>query len=146
MGRSGGINMAGKYGVLTKYIGKISNDNIGEWFIDKANDGTMDHPIQMPYVNYSDLVCDFMEDVYKFTENNQDTGLNDYHKILEEHGIAWEMEAMETADVSELDARCVMALIVGAVRAERFCDGALLEFFKKGTIHKWLLRLEELDK
>ena len=25
-----------------------------------------------------------------------------------------------------LDAKCVMALIVGAVRAERFCDGALL--------------------
>lgn len=38
-----------------------------------------------------------------------------------------------------------MALITGAVRAERFCDGALLGFFKDGSIRKWLERLKELD-
>ena len=38
-----------------------------------------------------------------------------------------------------------MALIMAAVRAERFCDGALKEFFENGSIEKWLLRLKELD-
>ena len=52
---------------------------------------------------------------------------------------------MSEADVSKLDAQCVMALIVGAVRAERFCDGALLGFFKDGSIQKWLTRLKEID-
>lgn len=51
---------------------------------------------------------------------------------------------MSAYDVSALDAQCVMALIMGAVRAERFCDGALLGFFKDGSIKKWLERLKEV--
>lgn len=41
---------------------------------------------------------------------------------------------MSAKDVSVLDGKCVMAMLLGAVRAERFCDGALLGFFKKGCI------------
>jgi hypothetical protein len=52
---------------------------------------------------------------------------------------------MQKADVSVLDGKCIMALLLGAVRSERFCDGALLSFFKSGAIAKWLLRLKELD-
>lgn len=36
---------------------------------------------------------------------------------------------MKGVDVSVLDGQCIMALIMGAVRAERFSDGALFEFF-----------------
>ena len=42
--------------------------------------------------------------------------------------------------------QCVMALIVGAVRAERFCDGALLTFFTDGSIRRWLERLKEINE
>ena len=52
---------------------------------------------------------------------------------------------MSAADVSDKDAQCVLALILGAVRAERFCDGALMGFFKDGSIEKWLTRLLEID-
>lgn len=48
---------------------------------------------------------------------------------------------MSGADVSELDGQAVMALLLGAVRAERFCDGALLGFFGDGSMRRWLLRL-----
>ena len=51
---------------------------------------------------------------------------------------------MSEADVSSLHTQCVMALIMGAVRAERFCDGALLGFFKDGSIRRWLERLKEV--
>lgn len=34
----------------------------------------------------------------------------------------------------------------GAVRAERFCDGALLDFFESGSVLKWLERLKTIDK
>jgi hypothetical protein len=47
--------------------------------------------------------------------------------------------------VSDLDGQAVMALLLGAVRAERFCDGALLGFFEDGSIRRWLLRLREID-
>ena len=52
---------------------------------------------------------------------------------------------MSGAIVEDLDARCVCALLVGAVRAERFCDGALLSFFKDGSVRCWLNRLKEID-
>lgn len=52
---------------------------------------------------------------------------------------------MSGADVSELDGQAVMALLLGAVRAERFCDGALLDFFEDGSVKRWLLRLREID-
>jgi hypothetical protein len=53
---------------------------------------------------------------------------------------------MQNADVSNLNGRSVMALLLGAVRAERFCDGALLDFCKNGSLAKWLERLKELDE
>jgi len=37
-------------------------------------------------------------------------------------------------------------MIYGTVRAERFCDGALLGFFKDGTIKKWLERLKKIQE
>ncbi|WP_373738269.1 DUF6508 domain-containing protein [Jeotgalibaca porci] len=52
---------------------------------------------------------------------------------------------MKDADVSSLNAQCVLALLMGAVRAERFCDGALLDFFKSGYILKWLERLQNIE-
>lgn len=53
---------------------------------------------------------------------------------------------MKNADVSDLNAQCVLAFIKGAVRAERFCDGALLDFLKSGCMLKWLERLKAIDE
>ena len=39
-----------------------------------------------------------------------------------------------------------MALLIGAVRAEKFCDGALLDFLKQGCIRNWLLELKTREK
>lgn len=130
-----------KFDILTKYIHIIQGYNIGEWVFDKENDGTLEHPIQVPYVNYSETVNNFIDDVYAFHNSNKDMELTRYGDILKENGLEWDSESMENADVSNLNAQCVLALIMGAVRAERFCDGALLDFFKSGCILKWLEKL-----
>ena len=65
-----------------------------------------------------------------FIDHNKDMELNRYGDILNQNGLKWGSKSMSTADVSNLDAQCIMALITGAVRAERFCDGALLGFSK----------------
>ena len=134
-----------KFNNLIKYLPLLEDDNFGAWVIDRENDGTPEHPIQMPFVNYSEMVHHFIEDVYDFSENNKDFKLTRYGEILEKNGLEWGSKSMSEANVSYLDAQCVMALIMGAVRAERFCDGALLGFFKDGSIKKWLERLKELD-
>lgn len=134
------------YEKLTKYLDTIASDAIGNWIIDRENDGTIEHPIQMPYVSYSELAQHFIDDVYHFIKNHNEMGLNQYVDILNEYGIEWGTKSMTDVDADALDARCIMALIVGAVRLERFCDGALLGFFKSGTISKWLKRLRELER
>lgn len=53
---------------------------------------------------------------------------------------------MEEVDASSLDEKCILALIMGAIRAERFCDGALLSFLRKGCIQQWLQCLKKLDE
>ena len=135
-----------KFENLTKYLPQLSDDNFGTWIVDRENDGSPEHPIQMPYVRYTETVDHFVHDVYAFKEANPDFELTRYGEILEQNGLEWGGKSMSEADVSEKDARCIMALIMGAVRAERFCDGALLGFFRDGSIRKWLERLKEIDE
>ena len=134
------------YDSLTQYIKQFENTNFGEWIIDRENDGSTEHPKQMPFVNYSAIVDSFINDVYRFIDDNSDLGLNHYYDILAKNHLEWGSESMKSADISSMDAQCVMALIVGAIRAERFCDGALLDFFKNGYILKWLKRLNQIQE
>ncbi len=134
-----------KFDILTKYIPIIQSDIVGEWVIDKENDGTPEHPIQMPFVAYSEMVHNFINDVYTFEERNKDMELTRYGDILKDNGLEWSTESMKNADVSDLNVQCVLALIMGAIRAERFCDGALLYFFTSGSMLKWLERLKSTE-
>lgn len=139
------MNTMNKYDNLIKYLPLLEDDNFGTWVIDRKNDGTMEHPIHMPFVNYSEMVNHFIDDIYDFVDHNEDMKLTQYNEILNKNGFEWGSKSMSEADVSDLDAQCIMALLVGAVRAERFCDGALLGFFKDGSIRKWLERLKKID-
>ena len=134
-----------KFDGLTKYIPLIESDEIGHWQVDHENDGTTEHPIQLPFVKFSEMVCQFTTDVGAVVEQYPELGLTCYQEILEQNGIKWELKSMSGAIVEDLDARCICALLVGAVRAERFCDGALLAFFKNGSITRWLQRLKAID-
>ena len=134
-----------KFQSLTKYISLIPKEDVGEWIIDKENDGTMEHPIHLPFVEYSDVVYQFVTNVYAFCDEHPEFDLYEYEEILKNNGIKWNIDSMCDADVSGKDERCILALIVGAVRAERFCDGALMDFLAYGSIKKWLTRLQEID-
>ena len=135
-----------KFDNLTKYLPQVSDDNFGTWIIDRENDGTPEHPIQMPFVNYTELVHNFIDDVMRIVDQNPEMELTHYGRILNDNGIEWSSQSMSEADISKADVTCVLALLVGAIRAERFCDGALLGFFKDGSIRKWLGRLKEIDE
>lgn len=133
------------YEELTDFLGELPQGEYGHWIMDHKNDGSPEHPIQMPFVLYSGLVRKFMDAVFSFAENHPEHGLNQYRDILEQNGIEWGSAAMDAVDVSDKDGICVMVLLLGAVRAERFCDGALLVFFQRGSIQRWLERLKEID-
>lgn len=131
---------------LTKHLPAIENaEGFGNWVVDRESKGTMDDPIKMPYVNYRTTVADVEQAIYDFVDEHPEYELTHYRDILERNGLEWGSQAMSGADVSELDGQAVMALLLGAVRAERFCDGALLGFFGDGSMRRWLLRLKEID-
>ena len=131
---------------LTAFLPQLQDSDYGEWIIDKENDGTPEHPIQFPFVSYDHIVRDFMDAAYSFIDAHKEMGLTHYHDILSESDIEWGSESMKNADVTLLDGRTVMALIVGAIRADRFCEGALLGFFEDGSMSKWLSRLKAIDQ
>ena len=130
---------------LTAFLSKLQNNDCGEWIIDRENDGNQEHPIQFPFVAYTHMVKEFTDIVYRFVDEHKDMELNHYYNILAAAGIEWNGKSMENVNAEALDGKTIMALIVGAIRAERFCDGALLDFFKSGCIMRWLLRLQEID-
>lgn len=131
---------------LTKHLPAIENaEGFGNWVVDRESKGTMDDPIEMPYVNYGTTVADVEQAIYDFVDEYPEYELTHYYDILERNGLEWDSQAMSGADVSELDGQAVMALLLGAVRAERFCDGALLGFFEDGSMRRWLLRLKGID-
>lgn len=138
--------MAKTFAELTAFIPQIKGDTFGEWFIDRKNDGTPEHPKQMPYVDYSNVVDNFVETLYRYCDQHPEFEHTCYSDTLRSYGLEWNSKSMEEADASTMDAKGVIALLIGAVRAERFCDGALLRFFESGCILRWLERLAEIDK
>lgn len=135
-----------KYSVLTKYINLLKNDNAGEWTCDKENDGSSERPIHVPFVSYSIAVDNLADDIYEFAKESNEIVPSKYAEILQANGIEWGYASMMKADASELDAQCILALLIASLRAERFCDGALLGFIKNGAVIRWLKRLQELDE
>jgi len=87
---------------LIKYLPLLEDDNFGTWIIDRENDGTPEHPIQMPFVNYSAMVHHFIEDVYVFVEENEDLELNHYYSILEQNGLEWGSKSMREAEAKHI--------------------------------------------
>lgn len=138
--------MMKKYSALTKYINLLKNDIVGEWNCDKENDGSSERPMHLPFVIYSITVHRLEGDIYKFAKESDEIVPGKYAKILQANGIEWGYDSMMQADASELDAQCILALLIAFLRAERFCDGALLGFIKNGAVIRWLKRLQELDE
>lgn len=138
--------MMKKYSALTKYINLLENDNIGEWIVDTENDGSSERPMHLPFVSYSITVKKLADDIYKFAKESDEIVPSKYADILNANGIEWGYDSMMKADASELDAQCILALLIASCRVERFCDGVLLGFIKSGAVIRWLKRLQKLDE
>lgn len=77
-------------------------------------------------------------------EANPEYELTNYGELLKERDLEWGSSSLENADVSSMDAQGIMAMLMGIVRGERFCDGAVFSACKSGAIVRWLERLKEI--
>ena len=136
----------GTYDALISFIPRLKGIEYGKVQPEhQTGDGSIERPYQMPYYVYSDVVQEFENEVYKFEREHPEFLLNRYNDVMLLNGLKWDEETMTNADVSCLNGQAVMSLLLGAIRAERFCDGALNTFLKTGCIDKWLSRLQEIE-
>ena len=71
--------------------------------------------------------------------------LHQNNRILKDHNIDLNVD-WQAMDISTLDAQCITALIMAAVRAERFCDGTLLGLLEGRHIQAWLDQLRRFEQ
>lgn len=133
------------YESLTRLIPGLIEE-YGTLIVDNESKGTMDDPIRMPFMDYSPAVIKLIKAVYAFKDENPDFELTKYEEILNSNGLKWSWESMSEADVSNADGKLIMALLMGAIRAERFSEGTLLGFCEDGSVLRWLKRLQAIDK
>ena len=90
---------------LVGLIDKIKDDSIGEWIVDKENDGTLEHPMQMPFVVYSSVVRLFEQAVYGFENGSIEKWLCRLKEIEEsgEHFVSKPMSNIELINGSCTD-------------------------------------------
>lgn len=135
-----------KFKVLTKYIGQISSTEFFDKdFAQDENKNIRSSIFREVSKDFNDIVNIFVEEFYDFSESHPEYNLTNYAEILEENCLKWDDKSMRSAYMDSLDEKCTLALIMGGIRADRFCDGALLSFFKDGFILKWLKRLRAID-
>ena len=129
---------------ITRFLPIFDTDHFGDWYTDHSADGSLEHPFHLPCFSYNDDVEEFSSAVRGFIDNHPQMNLECYSDILRENSI--EIETIKEIDCSKHDGRCVCAMIVANVLAEKFCEGAILDSCKDGTFIKWLERLKELDE
>lgn len=141
-----GIYDGSNFRMLTDYIPKLQNIERGKVYPEvQTGDGSLENPFQMPCMVYPEAIYELEKVIYRFERENPQYGMERYHTVFKEHNIEWSEESMGNVDVSKADAKVVLALLIGAFRAERFCSGAIQGFLDNGSIQKWLERLKELD-
>ena len=133
------------YESLTRLMPELSEGEYGTLIVDRESKGTMDDPIRMPFVGYSPAVNKLEKAIYAFVKEHPEYELTKYEEILKSNGLEWSSHSMEEADVSHADGKLVMALLVGALRADRFSEGTFLGFCEDGSVVRWLKRLKEID-
>ena len=68
-----------KYDRLTQYIEIFQPGySAGKWFFDKEHSGTVDDPIQMPFVMFDQNVMKFMDEFYE-----SGIAVKNYKEIME---------------------------------------------------------------
>ena len=134
------------YESLTQLIPKLNEDEYGTLIVDRESRGTPDDPIRMPFVRYSPVVNELEKAIYAFKAEHLEFEQTKYEETLNSNGLEWSSHSMSEADVSIADGKLIMALLIGALRADRFSEGALLGFLEDGSVVRWLKRLKEIDE
>ena len=123
-----------KHWLLTKHIFKI------EILMDVLKNIRK----ELPWSYCNDMMKDFENDTYTFVDCHPE--LLNYRDILEEYGIDLGDEGFYSKDVSNLDDRCVEAMLFAVMRWQHHNEAKLLQAIMNGAVVKWLKKLKASDE
>lgn len=123
-----------KHWLLTRHITKIETlmDTLkGIWR-------------NLPWGYSNNVMNDFEQDTYTFIDCNPE--LLNYRDILDEYGIDIGGDGLYLKDVSNLDDRCVDAMLFAVMRSQHHNEAELLHAIMSGAVVKWLKKLKASDE
>lgn len=134
------------FSALTSLIPNLETvEEFGRWVIDKAHKGTVEDSMRAPYIRYHELIDTVFEAtrqiIAALPNGNQ---VQNSEAYLADNGIDY--KNIKELDVSEQDEHTILAMIMHVYSYERFCDGYIAHFFRRGYILKWIKRLKEIDE
>lgn len=86
----------------------------------------------------------FVQEFYYYAMHQAAVDLSRYQELLEAAGLEWTQKTLFEAEADSLADTTVLALIIGALRADYFSPGILEDLVADGAIDRWLKRLAEL--
>lgn len=131
-----------KFDKIIALIEPLRQDSHGKWHGGIEDKQPENNTFQMPFVVYTEIAHRLIFEIQEFVDQNPDYELRSYGKVLKERNIEFSQEAFNKVDLDNLDAQGVMAMLVGLMRAERFCEGTFLKNLQSGFIVKCIQRLE----
>lgn len=135
----------GEFDALTNYTPLLRNDRIGEWISNEDIKQKESGTIITSFVNYTETVNGFIYEFYKFSDENLDLEMRNYRVILKQYGFDLNFSSVTNEDISEMNSKRVLAMIMGMIREERYIEGALLRYFQNGKMLSLLERLDKLE-
>ena len=144
--------MSKQFETLTKLISTLEKDFYGDWIFSKEGDGSVEKPFITPHVSFTPAVYELFSELSKVVKQHSEYAFNDYRNYLFKRGYistkasSFPINELKTVPVENMDVEDVFVMLTAVQRADRFCEGVLLDFFKDGIIIKWLRRLEKIDE
>ena len=133
------------YESLTAFIPCLEKGPYGRW-PKQTGEGSPETPFVFPVVLYEESVLLFIDEVYRFAREHEETGLMNYGRILSQSNIiGLDLENISGIDVSSLDGITVTAIILGVIRGERQVTGIIFEYLESGCMQRLLRRLQYID-
>lgn len=100
---------------------------------------------EMSFDQYKSIEWRLQKELCRFEMKHPELEMNRFIKILEENDLEWSMNEMHAVDVSKLNLKAVLALLVGIFCSEKYIEESQYSFFQDKKIFQCIERLRILN-
>lgn len=99
----------------------------------------------MSFDQYKSIEWKLQKELCRFEMKHPEFEMNRFIKTLEENDLEWSMNEMHAVDVSKLNLKAVLALLVGIFCSEKCIEESQYSFFQDKKVFQCIERLKVLN-